>query len=168
MNLSKRTTISLLVALFAASAGTAAFADTTVKVSLWDKGPDSMMMDDVHMKMMGKMDMPMMGMGMMGVTLDQTTIPAGKVTFVATNDSKGTIHEMLVAPVPEGSTELPYVVDENRVAEEDAKYLGEVAELDPGKSGELTVDMAPGTYIVFCNVPGHFINGMWTVLTVTK
>lgn len=146
---------------------TAAWADATIKVSLWDKGPDSMMMDGAHMQMMGKMDMSMMPMAMMGVTLDQTTVAAGKITFAATNDSKGIIHEMLVAPVPEGATELPYITDENRVDEEAAHYLGEVSELDPGKSGELTVELGAGTYIVFCNVPGHFISGMWTLLTVT-
>lgn len=142
-------------------------ADTTVNVSLWDKGPDSTMMDDAHMQMMGKMDMGMMPMAMMGITLDQQTVPAGKVTFAAINDSKSIIHEMLVAPVPEGKTELPYIVDENRVDEEAAHYLGEVSELDPGKSGELTVELEAGTYVVFCNVPGHFISGMWTLLTVT-
>jgi uncharacterized cupredoxin-like copper-binding protein len=146
---------------------TALLADTTIQVSLWDKGPDSTMMDDAHMQMMGKMDMAMMPMAMMGITLDQTTVTAGKVTFAAVNDSKDTIHEMLVAPLPEGATELPYITDENRIDEEGALYLGEVSELDPGKSGALTVDLAPGTYVVFCNIPGHFISGMWTLLTVT-
>lgn len=156
------------VALTVVLAGTtASFADTTIHVSLWDKGSDMMMMDDAHMQMMGKLDMGAMSMATMGVTLDQATVPAGKITFAAVNDSKDTIHEMLVAPVPEGTTELPYIVDENRVDEEAAHYLGEVSELDPGKSGELSIELQPGTYVVFCNVPGHFINGMWTFLTVT-
>ncbi len=164
MNAIPRIALTLSVLLSA----TAAFAaDTTIHVSLWDKGSDSMMMDDAHMKMMGKMDMAMMPMAMMGVTLDMLTVPAGKVTFEATNDSKDIIHEMLVAPVPEGATELPYIADENRVDEEAANYVGEVSELDPGKSGALTVDLAAGNYIVFCNVPGHFVSGMWTLLTVT-
>jgi uncharacterized cupredoxin-like copper-binding protein len=158
---------SALALAMVIAATTAALADSTVKVSLWDKGPDAMMMDDAHMMMMGKMDMSMMGMATMGITLDQVSVPAGRVTFAATNDSKATIHEMLVAPVPDGTTELPYVTDENRVDEEAAHYLGEVSELDPGKSGDLTVDLTPGTYVVFCNVPGHFISGMWTLLTVT-
>ncbi|MBC7477246.1 MAG: hypothetical protein H7317_04020, partial [Pseudorhodobacter sp.] len=37
------------VTLIAASPG---LADSTIKVSLWDKGPDSMVMDDAHMAMM--------------------------------------------------------------------------------------------------------------------
>jgi len=37
-----------------------------------------------------------------------------------------------------------------------AKSHGEVSEL------------RPGNYILSCNVPNHFANGMWTVLTVTE
>ena len=156
----------LMVAV-ALTAGAVNAADTNVLVSLWDKGPDSMNMDDAHMAMMGKMDMGMMATAMMGVTLDQVSVPVGKVTFQVVNDSKDIIHEFLVSPVPTGTTELPYVVDENRVDEEKAGHLGEVSELDPGKAGSLTVDLPAGTYIVYCNIPGHFIDGMWTLLTVT-
>jgi uncharacterized cupredoxin-like copper-binding protein len=159
--------LSLVPMVFLAGLATAAAADTTIQVSLWDKGPDSVMMDDAHMAMMGKMDMGMMPMAMMGITLDQTSVAAGKITFEATNDSKDIIHEMLVSPVTAGQTELPYVVDENRVNEDAAGHLGEVSELDPGKSGSLTVDLKAGTYVVYCNIPGHFIDGMWTLLTVT-
>lgn len=167
MKHSARLTIATL-GLFLGLPVTAAFADATIKVSLWDKGPDSMVMDDAHMKRMGMMDMKMASMGMMGITLDKTSVAAGKVTFDATNDSKDIIHEMIVSPVPEGATELPYLKDENRVDEEKAGHLGEVAELDPGKSGSLTVELKPGKYIVYCNIPGHFIDGMWTILTVTE
>ena len=147
---------------------TSAFAaDTTLKVSLWDKGPDSAMMDDAHMAMTGKIDMANMSTGTMGITSDQTTVPAGKVTFVVTNDSHDIIHEIIVSALPAGATELPYLADEIRVDEDKAVSLGEVSELDPGKGGSLTVDLAAGTYILYCNIPGHFVGGMWTVLTVT-
>lgn len=155
------------VGLFLALPLQAAFADATIKVSLWDKGPNSVAMTDAMMAMKGKMDMKMASMGMMGITLDTTTVKAGKVTFEVTNDSKDIIHEMILSPVTAGETDLPYIVDENRVDEEKADHLGEVSELDPGKGGALTVDLTPGTYIVYCNIPGHFVGGMWTELTVT-
>ena len=44
--------------------------------------------------------------------------------------------------------------------------LGEVSELDPGKSGTLTLKLDPGTYMLFCNIPGHYMAGMWTTVTV--
>ena len=163
-------TLRLGLILSTALAASSVFADTTIQVTLWDRGASSLMMDDAHMAMMGKMDMAkmaMMPMAMMGITLDQPRVPAGKVTFEAVNDSQDIIHEMLVASVPEGATELPYIADENRVDEGEARYLGEISELDVSQSGALTIDMAPGIYIVFCNVPGHFISGMWTLLTVT-
>ena len=43
-----------------------------------------------------------------------------------------------------------------------------MAELQPGKGGHLTLDRTPGRCMLYCNIPGHFIGGMWTVLTVTK
>jgi len=41
-------------------------------------------------------------------------------------------------------------------------------ELEPGKSGALTLDFKLGLYAIYCNVPGHFGNGMWTLLKVEK
>lgn len=151
----------------ALSGGFAFAADITVHVSLWDKGPDSVNVDDAHTKMMGKMDLAMMKTAQMGVKLDQTTVKAGTVTFAVTNDSKDIIHEMILSPLKAGVTELPYLPDEYRIDEEKAEHLGEVSELDPGKMGSLTVDLKPGTYIIYCNIPGHFFDGMWTTMTVT-
>ena len=71
---------------------------------------------------------------------------------------------MVVSPLKSDSEILPYITDENRVDEEKAGHLGEVSELDPGQSGELGIDLVPGKYILYCNIPGHFVSGMWTVL----
>ena len=157
-------------------AGNMAAADgATVNVSLWDKGR----MADRMMGMLADMPDGMgMGMGMegamhgmemaaMGIQTDQATVPAGEVTFVVTNDSAGVVHEMLVAPVTLDAQPLPYDPDNYRVDEEAAGHLGEVAELDPGATGSLTVTLEPGTYILFCNVAGHYTLGMWTLITVT-
>jgi uncharacterized cupredoxin-like copper-binding protein len=143
-------------------------ADAVIKVSLWDKAD-----------MMGKMDMgksmgmgmgpgmhKKMGMGPMGISVDTAAVAAGKVTFEVTNASKETIHEMIVAPIGNVDVVLPYNANENRVDEEATHDLGEVAELDPGKSGSLTLDLKPGLYALYCNIPGHFMAGMWTVLAV--
>ena len=141
----------------------AALADSTVNVSLADKGG---MMDmsknmGLGMGMMGNMQM-----ATMSVITDTNTVPAGKVTFNVTNISKDVQHEMLVSPIKDESTVLPFVENENRVDEEASGDLGEVSELDPGKSGALTLDLKPGLYILFCNIPGHYTAGMWTVLKV--
>ena len=152
--------------LFAVTLATpASAASTVVKVKLWDKG--------------GEMDMSKsmgMGMGMnadmtkapMGVEANKKSVKAGKVTFDVTNTSKETVHELIVTPAKSVDETLPYLNDENRVDEEHGSHLGEVSELDPGKSGSLTITMKPGLYVLYCNIPGHYMAGMWTTFTVTK
>lgn len=155
--------------LFAALSGTSALAaDSTIAVSLWDKGADSVMMDDAHMFPLGKDMMANMGMAMMGITIDKATVPAGKVTFDVVNTSKDIIHEMVLSPIASLDAKIPYSTDLNKIDEDAAGHLGEVAELDPGKSGVLAIDLKPGLYLLYCNIPGHYIGGMWTVLTVTE
>lgn len=167
MRFYRSTILTLAAGLTTLSIGTAAFAaDTTIHVSLWDKGPDSVMMDDQHQMAMG-MKGADMSMALMGIKLDATTVPAGKVTFEVMNDSKDIIHEMVLSPVASADTVLPYSADLNKVDEDAAGHLGEVAELDPGKGGSLSTELKPGLYVLYCNIPGHFIGGMWTLLTVT-
>jgi len=96
------------------------------------------------------------------------SVPAGHVTFNVVNASKDTIHEMIVARLKSMDEKLPYIANEERVDEDHAGDLGEVSELDPGANGELGVDLKPGTYILYCNVPGHYVSGMWALLKVTK
>ena len=168
MIITRRAAMAVLVGSVAGLAINPAFAaDTVVNVSLWDKGANSMgMMGTVKPMGMGMMGANM-SMAMMGITPDVTSIPAGEITFRATNDSTGIIHEMIVAPVSDPATPLPYNADQERVDEEAAKSLGEVSELEPGDSGALTVTLEPGTYILYCNIPGHYILGMWSLITVT-
>lgn len=137
-----------------------ASAATTVKVSLWDK-PDMDMATGLGHGMGGDMSK-----ASMGITAEPSSVSAGEVTFDVTNASKDTIHEMIVAPLKSADEKLPYLQDEGRVDEEAAGHLGEVAELDPGASGALTVTLKPGAYILYCNIPGHYMGGMWTDITV--
>jgi uncharacterized cupredoxin-like copper-binding protein len=156
---------TVLAALSAAAILVAApaFAGTTVSVSLWDQGSDAAMPTDLGYGMGGDMSK-----ATMGIDISPKTVEAGHVTFNVTNASKDTIHEMILAPLTSSSEKLPYIANENRVDEEKAGHLGEVSELDPGASGELGVTLKPGTYLVYCNIPGHFVAGMWATLKVTK
>jgi uncharacterized cupredoxin-like copper-binding protein len=154
----------LMIALtLAITSAVPAKADATVKASLWDKGG---MMDMSKSMMMGMGMHGNMKMAIMGIDIDKASVAAGKITFEVTNNSKETIHEMLVAPIAGENVVLPFIANENRVDEEATHDLGEVSELDPGKSGSLMLNLKPGNYVLYCNVPGHFMAGMWTVLQV--
>jgi len=141
---------------------TPALADgTIVKVTLWDKGPNAEMSMDEGMGMMHAS----MADTMMGIKLNNRQAKAGEVTFKVTNTSQETVHEMLVVPMP-ADGKLPYDANEAKFDEDKAGSLGEVEELEPGKSGELTLNLKPGKYVLSCNVASHFANGMWTTFTV--
>lgn len=164
MSKTSRQIAVLLAALASAFLSTTAFAAQTVNVTLWDKGPDSATPDDAHP--MGLGSTADMSMAMLGIKTDVATVAAGTVTFEVTNASKDIIHEMILSPAPADGQLLPYLADQYKVDEDAAGHLGEVSELDPGKGGALTVDLKPGKYVLFCNIPAHFMNGMWTEITV--
>ena len=44
--------------------------------------------------------------------------------------------------------------------------IGEVSETPPGKTGTTKLDLVPGDYVMFCNVPGHYAAGMYGRLNV--
>lgn len=48
------------------------------------------------------------------------------------------------------------------------KVLGETADLKPGTSETLTVDLPAGSYTIFCSLPGHESLGLKGTLTVTR
>lgn len=156
------------VVTFILFTGQAFAKDTTIKVSLWDKGPMSMNMlgNGPQMGMMMGNTRGNMPMAPMGITVSTHKVKAGKVTFSVTNTSTALVHEMIVAPVKDEKAALPYDKATLKVDEEAAGHLGEVSELAPGKSGTLAIDLKPGKYILYCNIPGHYVLGMWTLITV--
>ena len=101
----------------------------------------------------------------MRIVLDQDSIRPGRVTFHAENQSKKLVHEVIIAR-DDGAKELPMDAKHARVIESRIRRLGEIADLAPGKSGKLTLTLKPGTYLLFCNEPGHYQDGMFTKLTV--
>ncbi|MBX3608859.1 MAG: hypothetical protein KF871_03105 [Hydrogenophaga sp.] len=144
--------------------GQAQARPAVVKVSLWDRGAMSMAMLE-RGPMMG-MEAGHMPNGPMGISVSTATVPAGDVTFNVTNDSTVMEHEMVVSPVKDERTPLPYNKAAQKVDEDAAGHLGEVAELAQGQKGSLTLSMKPGRYVLYCNIAGHYALGMWTLLTV--
>ncbi|KRB18295.1 MULTISPECIES: sulfocyanin-like copper-binding protein [Mesorhizobium] len=160
--ISRRVALGLVAATLMAGSAGAAQAAELVQVSLWDKGASTEMPMGLAYAMPG-LDL---SKATMGIKASPGAVKAGKVTFNVKNDSKDTVHEMIVMYLADPRKPLPYVEAENRVDEDKAGDKGEVSELDPGKSGTLTVELKAGKYLLICNVPGHFGAGMWTEFTV--
>lgn len=95
------------------------------------------------------------------IVLSRDSAPAGWVAFDVTN--QGTeVHEIEV--FVGDSTELPVksgVADTSGMT-----MIDEVEDIPPGLTLTLEVDLAPGSYVVVCNLPGHYQMGMVTLLTV--
>ena len=139
-------------------------AGSVVNVSLWDKGAETAMATDLGFPATGK-DLSKVTMG---IAVSQDTMKAGEITFEVLNSSADTIHEMIFTRLRDLTMLFPYIGNENKVDEDRMPdILGEVSEIDPGKSAALRLDLKPGNYLLFCNIPGHFVAGMWTIFTVT-
>lgn len=143
-------TLSFAGTLLAMAAGftAPAYANTTVIVALMDPSTNS-------------------SVSGMKMTASPDTVKAGVITFQDTNESKGLVHEMILIHKPADGVALPYDAKKQRVIEAKIKSLGEVSELDPGKSGKLTVTLKPGNYLLLCNQASHYMAGMSTPFTVT-
>ena len=115
----------------------------------------------------GMMGGGMMAGGMMAVRIDQSTVKAGPVHFDVTNWSRGMLHEVLIVAVDHPNAPLPYDYATAKVPEEQVKVLGDTGDMQPNASKTLDVTLAAGSYLLICNVPGHYAAGMVTPLTVT-
>lgn len=97
------------------------------------------------------------------ITTDQSTVPAGKVMINVTNMA-ATDHELVLIRTDTPADQLP--VDGKGEASEDGK-VGEVDQFSgPNKTKKETFNLKPGHYVLLCNVPTHYQQGMHVALTV--
>jgi uncharacterized cupredoxin-like copper-binding protein len=87
---------------------------------------------------------------------DPAEVASGKVTFAVTNGG-AVVHEMVVVKTDTAAGELGAANGE--ADETDA--VGEVADLEVGKSKSITLDLPAGHYALLCNLPGHYAGGMF-------
>ncbi len=101
------------------------------------------------------------------IELSETHLPSGEVTFAATNEGPS-VHEFEVFSVPEGVDPNDLPVSDN-VADTEGKGLNvidEVEDIAPSTTADLTVSLEPGGYVVICNLPSHYEQGMHIAFTV--
>jgi len=93
------------------------------------------------------------------------TAPAGTVTFNAINE--GTIfHNLRVAQTDLAPDALPVDDSTLMVDEGQVEVLASSKDLDVGQAEELTVELEPGSYVLFCNIAGHYQAGLYAGFTV--
>ncbi len=107
------------------------------------------------------------GGGAMSISVDKTHIPAGDVLFLVSNSAMTEAHEMILVKLKSADQKIPLIASKHRVDEAKLKTLGEVADLQPAANGELKAKLAPGDYLLLCNIKGHYEAGMATRLKVT-
>lgn len=103
----------------------------------------------------------------MGLKLEPATVKAGSVVFHVHNDAMTENHEMIVVKLATPDAKIPLDAKKHRIDEKKLKSLGEVSDLKPGADGMLKANLTAGTYLVFCNIKGHFEAGMQNKLVVT-
>jgi len=101
----------------------------------------------------------------MRIVIDRQTINAGSIAILVQNQSKNLVHEVLIAR-DDGAGELPLDANHDLVIESRVRPLGKIANIAPGKSGKLALTLEPGAYVLFCNLPGHYLDGMVARFTV--
>ncbi len=95
-----------------------------------------------------------------------TTAPAGPVTFGIHNDAPAT-HEFVVVRTDDPADQLPLASDGLSVDEDALTSAGELSDVGAGTIASLTLTLAPGHYVFFCNLDGHYLGGMHGSLDVT-
>ena len=101
-------------------------------------------------------------------TPKDATTAAGKVTISAPNDGQ-LPHELVLFKTDRSPTSLPRKgneIDEEGLEAKGVESPGEIEEVGPGETKTGLFNLTPGKYVMICNLPGHFQNGMYGTITV--
>ena len=118
-----------------------------------------------------KADSPSVELKEFSVSVSPSSADSGETTFSVKNVG-GTTHEFVVVKTDLDDGALPTLKDGSVDEEGGAgiEAVDEIEDIAAGDSGELTVDLEPGKYVLFCNVVqgdvSHYAKGMHTSFTV--
>jgi uncharacterized cupredoxin-like copper-binding protein len=104
------------------------------------------------------------------IKLDPSSAGNGQVTFNISNQGAN-VHEFVVFKTDLAPDALPTkTVEGSTEVDEEASGLtlvDEKEDIAPGSSVDLTVNLEPGSYVVICNIAGHYEKGMHAAFTVS-
>ena len=96
-----------------------------------------------------------------GIRVSRHSVPAGPVVLHVKNDGPST-HEINVDLTRYAAAKIPLQRD-GLTANEDAKGLRRIDSIEQVNlhhTGDLTLDLKPGRYLLWCNLEGHYLGGM--------
>jgi uncharacterized cupredoxin-like copper-binding protein len=99
------------------------------------------------------------------INLSTTTFKAGEITFNIQNNSTDLEHEFVIVDTALAPADMP-LNDDGDVDEDQITVVDEQEAIQAGESASLTVTLDPGHYVIMCNLPGHFAQGMHVEITV--
>ncbi len=100
-----------------------------------------------------------------GIAIDPTEVAGGEVTFSISNEGPSA-HEFVVIESDDAPGDLP--VENGEVTEDDLNVIGEAEDIAPSTTADpLTLTLPEGQYVIICNLPGHYEQGMYTGLKVS-
>jgi uncharacterized cupredoxin-like copper-binding protein len=100
------------------------------------------------------------------VERDVAIVPAGPVSLRIRNQGP-TSHELIVVRSDLAPDKLPLQSDGLTVNEDarGVKLLEEAEGLDIDDRRTMVLDLTPGNYVMYCNLEGHYLGGMYAALT---
>jgi uncharacterized cupredoxin-like copper-binding protein len=97
------------------------------------------------------------------------TTNAGMVTISAPNQGQ-LPHELVLFKTNSSPGSLPTLsngeVDEEGLEASGVESPGEIEDVGPGETKSAALKLTPGKYVMICNLPGHYKQGMYGSLTV--
>ena len=109
------------------------------------------------------------GMSDYAFTPNDGTTNAGMVTISAPNQGQ-LPHELVLFKTNKSPGSLPTLsngeVDEEGLEASGVESPGEIEDVGPGETKSAALKLTPGKYVMICNLPGHYKQGMYGTLTV--
>jgi caa(3)-type oxidase subunit IV len=100
------------------------------------------------------------------IRMSQTTATAGPITFHIVNGADDMLHEFIIIKTDAPAEELPTNMM-GRVDEEAVTIMTAAEDIPPANSRNITVNLGAGHYVMVCNLPGHYLQGMRIDFEVT-
>ena len=99
------------------------------------------------------------------IVLNRATVKTGDIVFNLGNKDGQVLHQFAIVQTDQPADKLPLGAD-SKVDETGLKIVNRVDKIDVGQSSALTANLAPGHYVLMCNIVGHYQLGMHADFTV--